>query len=60
MKVKAKKGFADYRLLALHPLTKKDFRALQAGKEVDIPEGLYKKYEKIFEVEKPSKKEEVK
>ncbi|MDD4995729.1 MAG: hypothetical protein PHW53_04695 [Patescibacteria group bacterium] len=36
MKIKAKPRFKDYRLSVLHPLTRTDYRALQAGRIVDV------------------------
>ena len=51
MKVKATKEFNDYRCNVLG-LDKKDFRALQAGKVVEVKSELVKKYPQIFKVDK--------
>ena len=56
MKVKASKDFQYYRLAVFGgEMKKEDYRALQAGKEVDVSESLIKKYPNIFD--KPPKKE---
>jgi hypothetical protein len=58
MKVKQSRDFQFYRFAVFSgEMTKKDYRDLQAGKEVDIKESLYKKYKNCFEVSKASKKE---
>ena len=49
MKVKQSKDFQFYRFAVFSgEMTKKDYRDLQAGKEVDIKESLYKKYKNCF------------
>jgi hypothetical protein len=49
MKVKASKDFQYYRLAVFgKDMKKEDYRALQAGKEVEVFESLYKKYPNIF------------
>ncbi len=62
MKVKASRDFQFYRLAVFGgDLKLDDYRALQAGKEIDVSESLIKKYPNIFEVNKePPKKKEVK
>lgn len=62
MKVKASRDFQFYRLMVFGgEMKKEDYRALQAGKEVDVSESLFKKYPNIFEiVKKESPKKEVK
>ena len=47
MKVKASVKFNTYRCVALG-LDKKDFRALQAGKTVDIEKKLVEKHPRAF------------
>ena len=61
-KVKASRDFQYYRLAVFKgEMKKEDYRALQAGKEVDVSDNLLKKYPNIFEVDKPPKvKKEVK
>ena len=49
MKVKATEQFKHYRNASLG-LDKKDFRKLQAGKEVDIPKSKYDEYPHIYKV----------
>ena len=49
MKVKATKEFMNYRNASLK-LPKKDFRALQAGKIVDVKKEDVAKYPHIYEV----------
>ena len=56
MKVKAKEDFKYYRCNVLG-LEKKDFRALQAGKIVDIDKELYNKYSYLYEIQKEAQKE---
>jgi len=56
MKVKASKDFQFYRLMVFgSEMKKEDYRALQAGKTVDVSESLLKKYPNIFD--KPPNKE---
>lgn len=57
MLVKANNNFKDLRNLVLG-LEKKDFRALQAGKEVEITKSLYDKFKKYFLSVEPKKKVE--
>ena len=47
MRVKASDKFKHYRNASLK-LDKKDFRKLQAGKEVDIPKSKYDEYPHIY------------
>lgn len=47
MRVKATEQFKHYRNASLK-LDKKDFRKLQAGKEVDIPKSKYDEYPHIY------------
>ena len=50
IKVKAKKDFGYRRFITLPPgLNKKDYRALQAGKTVEVTEGFYKLAKNIIE-----------
>lgn len=48
IKVKAWMGFETYRCLALG-IGKREFRALQSGREASIPLEIYKKYKKVFQ-----------
>jgi len=58
MKVKASKDFQYYRLSVFGgEMKKEDYRALQAGKEIEVSASLIKKYPNIFEVDKPPKRE---
>jgi len=56
IKVVAVEGFVQYRNQVLG-LAKKDFRALQAGKEATIPLSTYEEYSKIFKKVEVKKKE---
>jgi hypothetical protein len=60
VKVKQSKDFQYYRLAVFgKDMDIKTYRDLQAGKEVEVSESLYKKYPNVFEVkEKPPKKKE--
>ena len=50
MKVKKGIDFQFYRFKVFKgEMKKNDYRALQAGKTVDVSESLYKKYPNIFE-----------
>ena len=49
MKVRANQNFKWYRNISLK-LEKKDFRALQAGKVVDIKKEDYEKYAHVYDV----------
>ncbi|MHA2055023.1 MAG: hypothetical protein ACW99F_15665 [Candidatus Hodarchaeales archaeon] len=49
MKVKQSRDFQFYRHKVFNgEMTKEEYRDLQAGKEVDIKESLYKKYKNCF------------
>lgn len=59
IRVKADMGFEKYRCFALG-LDRKDFRALQQGKEAEIPVSVYEKHKKVFrEVKDGSKRSKI-